>query len=69
VNILIPTDDVVFSILFGGSGKDVITSVEVDPSGDYIYISGSTSSPDLPLQLNNNSGMEDAFLAKLSGSD
>jgi uncharacterized repeat protein (TIGR01451 family) len=57
----------VFATYFGGSGDDRGTGIAVNSSG--AYISGFTSSPNLPtvtpLQLNNGGGY-DAFVAKLN---
>lgn len=54
-----------YSTYFGGTGDDRSVSVALDGS-DRAYISGSTSSTDLPtagpIQSNNNGGAFDAFI-------
>jgi aldose sugar dehydrogenase len=61
------TGSKIYTTYFGGSGDDRGTGVAVNSSG--VYLTGFTSSPNLPtvapLQLNNAGGF-DAFVAKLN---
>ena len=62
----------VFATYFGGSGNDIVYDVALDQAGN-IYLTGSTSSSDFPVEaaLNGFGGEDDAFVAKLTadGSD
>lgn len=60
----------VFSTYLGGSGNDSGTGIAVDQSG-YIYITGSTTSADFPVQnplQAANAGGSDIFITKLNPS-
>ena len=58
-----------FSTYFGGSGNDLAFGSAMDASGN-IFISGSTSSPNLPvlnaIQSTNVGGLTDGFVSELS---
>ena len=60
---------VLFSTIFGGSGTDFIYGSAVDPNGN-IYVSGNTTSTDLPLanplQSTYGGGTSDGFVSELS---
>jgi hypothetical protein len=56
--------------IYGGSGRDVVNAVTVDPQGN-IYIVGNTSSPNLPATtqaFQKQPKGTDAFVAKLDAS-
>ncbi len=61
--------NILFSIVFGGSGDDSGMSVEVNPEG-FVYVSGNTNSTDFPttpgVYSENGSGLFDAFAVKIS---
>jgi len=67
-------DTLLFSTYFGGSGRDNGTGIAVDTDGD-IYITGETSSPNLPLVSaiqgvfggNGSVGYGDSFVTKMKG--
>jgi len=64
-------DDVEFSTYFGGDGEDYGYGISVDDSGN-TYVSGFTASSNLPTEYpfqGSIRGAEDAFVAKISGSD
>lgn len=61
-------DTILFSTYFGGSGTDTITAIAVDKFGN-AYLTGATSSTDLPLVDANQSALNgslDGFVAKIS---
>ena len=59
----------VYSTFFGGNGIDVASGIAVDAGGS-AYVTGSTSSPDLPLQstLRAYGGNGDAFVAQFDSA-
>ena len=61
--------NLVYSTFYGGSGDDSATGVALDPYSE-IYLTGQTSSGDLPIQnaVQNaaGGGSSDAFIAKMS---
>jgi uncharacterized repeat protein (TIGR02543 family) len=57
-----PTGERLLVIYFGGSGTDYAKAITVDSAG-YIYITGGTSSSDLPLTSGGCNGPSDCFLA------
>jgi len=63
-------DAIVFGALIGGDGGDSATTVSVDPGGN-IYLAGSTSSTNFPLQnplQTSRRGIQDAFAVKIDAS-
>ena len=59
-----------FRCLIGGDGGDIAATVSVDPGGN-IYLAGSTSSTNFPLQnplQTSRRGIQDAFAAKIDAS-
>lgn len=60
-----------YSTYLGGSAEDVANAIAIGTDGS-AYITGSTSSPDLPVknafqpQLNNQQGLRDVFVTKLN---
>jgi len=60
--------NLIYGTFFGGSGTDYIAGLSVDVDG-YIYVGGSTNSPNFPLnnQINNSIiGLFDAFATKFT---
>jgi hypothetical protein len=61
----------IYSTYFGGSGTDIARGIAVDAAGN-AYITGSTTSTDLPTTVNAfqaaNAGGTDAFIAKLNST-
>src|SRR5262245_61049018 len=63
-------DAIVFGALIGGDGGDSATTVSVDPGGN-VYLAGSTSSTNFPLQRplqTSRRGILDAFAVKIDAS-
>src|SRR5262245_47881186 len=63
-------DAIVFGSMIGGDGGDSATAVSVDPGGN-IYLAGSTSSTNFPLQSplqTSRRGILDAFAVKIDAS-
>jgi hypothetical protein len=63
-------DAIVFGALIGGDGGDSATTVSVDPGGN-VYLAGSTSSTNFPLQnplQTSRRGILDAFAVKIDAS-
>ncbi len=59
-----------FSTLLGGSGEDFAAGLALDPAGN-AYVTGTTSSPDLPADLGYQwalGGATDAFIAKVDAT-
>lgn len=51
----------------GGNSLDMAFGVDLDPSGDFAYVTGFTKSANFPhLPIGTHKGLEDAFVAKLS---
>ncbi|HEX3281567.1 MAG TPA: SBBP repeat-containing protein, partial [Pyrinomonadaceae bacterium] len=67
---LIIDPTLVFSTYLGGSGDDLGSSIAVD-SNNNIYIAGTTSSTNFPLQsaaYGSNSGLADIFVTKIDAT-
>jgi len=63
-------DAIVFGALIGGDGGESAATVSVDPGGN-VYLAGSTSSTNFPLQnplQTSRRGILDAFAAKIDAS-
>jgi photosystem II stability/assembly factor-like uncharacterized protein len=66
-----PSGKILFATYFGGSKDESINGIAVDARGD-IYITGTTTSPDLPLkhafQSLSKTNLETGFVAKMDPS-
>ncbi len=61
------TASLIYSTFIGGDSNDVALSLTIDDNG-FIYVTGSTSSPNFPVvnaYQGSKSGVSDAFLAKI----
>ncbi len=67
-----PSGKVLFATYFGGSGDETINGIAVDARGE-IYITGTTTSTDLPLvhpfQSQSKNTVETGFVAKIDPVD
>jgi hypothetical protein len=67
----LPDLTLMYSTFLGGQGIDAITGLSVDAAGN-AYVAGLTTSTDLPVAFpvqSANAGGQDAFIAKINGSD
>ena len=62
-----PAGNLIHCDYFGGSGGDYANAIAVDPA-DNIYITGGTTSSDLPFASGDYNGESDGFIAKFDPS-
>jgi hypothetical protein len=63
----------IYSTYLGGSGDDIANGIAVDPSTGFAYVTGSTASPNFPLQgqgaaFGTLKGGQDAFVTELNAT-